>query len=140
MLRLNHSGRDWLRPRRRRRSRLSSIVSARNSASFAGVGIEQVVGIVAFIKRTLLAELERRVALFNRGLAILVPEAGHGRQSVGCRRWLVEIHKALAARGTALVFNGEGLRSGHNIKRREKRGSNDESRGHCVQFHGGLDG
>jgi hypothetical protein len=43
----------------------------RLSAPFAGVGVEQVLGIVALVKRALLAELERGVALLDRGLAVV---------------------------------------------------------------------
>jgi hypothetical protein len=46
------------------------------SATFAGVWIKQVLGTVALAKRGLLPEPKSRIAVFNRGLAILVAEAG----------------------------------------------------------------
>src|SRR4029450_12639006 len=50
------------------------------------------------------------------------------------------IHGALAPAATPLVLNGEGLRGGHHVHRREKCGSNDERAGLCSEFHCGLAG
>src|SRR5262249_48664222 len=85
------------------------------SASFASVGIKQVVGIVSFAKRALLAELESCVALFERGLSVVIAETGHRRLTVrrSCR--LVQIQEALTTAATTLIFNREGLRGGHRI-------------------------
>src|SRR4029450_7177360 len=50
------------------------------------------------------------------------------------------IHGALAPAATPLVLNGEGLRGGHHVHRREKCGSNDERAGLCSEFHCDLAG
>src|SRR5262249_57029412 len=103
-----------------------------------GVGVEQVVGIVALIERALLSELERRVALLHRCLAVFAAELRPCSKAVGWCRRLVQIHEALATTTrTMRILEGEGLRGGHST--RKKRGSDERPR--CrTEFHGGLHG
>src|SRR5262249_61795761 len=103
-----------------------------------GVGVEQVVGIVALIERALLSELERRVALLHRCLAVFAAELRPCSKAVGWCRRLVQIHEALATTTrTMRILEGEGLRGGHST--RKKRGSDERPR--CrTEFHGGPDG
>src|SRR5262249_11400742 len=89
-------------------------------------------------QRALLTELESRVALLERGLSVIVTEARYGRLAVRRRRRLIQIQEALATGGTTLVFNGEGLRGRHNVKRGEKGGGSYKGPDGCVEFHGGL--
>ena len=114
-------------PEAQRHSRLSSIGSVSDRLSVLRERRDRT-GYWNYIARRTSAagELEGCVALFERGLSVFVAEAGHRCLTVRRRCWLVQVQEALATAATTLVFNREGLRSGHRIHRGDNCGSSDE--------------